>query len=177
MTDALLNTPAKLPDPVEAAQALADLTRAAQEAAVASARGVQSSGPLPYDPAPIAKAFSAFTLSLWSEPQRLAQAQAKAMGEWTELWGTAARRALGQEVKPVIEPVKGDRRFYAKSWSEEPTFDYLKQAYLLASRQIGEFIEGAETLDEPTKAQVEFFSRQMLNAVSPSNFPSTNPRC
>src|SRR3712207_8137753 len=35
--------------------------------------------------------------------------------------------------------------------------------------------EGFETLPDADKAQVEFFTRQLLNALSPANFPATNP--
>ena len=176
MPNSVLTAPAKLPDPVGAAEAVADLAGAAQAAVLATVRKAgQPSAPSPYDPAPIAKAFSAFGASLFAEPARVAEAQSKAWGEWTELWGTTARRALGQETAPVVQPVKGDRRFMAPSWSDDPLFDYVKQAYLLGSRQIGELIEGTETLDASTKAQVDFFSRQFLNAIAPSNFPATNP--
>ena len=176
MTASVLNTAPKLPDPAAAAQAMADLTAAVQDATLATARNVgKPAGPVPYDPAPIAQAYAAFGMSLLSEPARVAEAQRKAWGEWMELWNTTARRAMGQAVEPMIQPVKGDRRFYGAAWSEEPVFDTIKQAYLLGSRQIQELIEGAETLDDPAKAQVEFFTRQMLNAISPTNFPATNP--
>ncbi|HZH03801.1 MAG TPA: hypothetical protein VEY30_08465, partial [Myxococcaceae bacterium] len=175
-TTSVLNTAPKLPDPAAAAQAMADLTAAVQDATLAAARNVgRPVGPVPYDPAPIAQAYAAFGMSLLSEPARVAEAQAKAWGEWMELWNTTARRAMGQAVEPMIQPVKGDRRFYNAAWSDEPVFDYVKQAYLLGSRQIQELIEGAQTLDDPAKAQVEFFTRQMLNAISPTNFPATNP--
>jgi polyhydroxyalkanoate synthase len=110
-------------------------------------------------------------MSMFAEPARVAEAQQKAWGEWMNLWSTSARRALGQEVEPVIQPVKGDRRFFGPAWSEDPAFDTIKQAYLLAARQAGELIDGSRTLSEADKAQVEFFTRQIFNAASPANFP------
>ena len=176
MPNTVLNTPAQLPDPAKAAEAWAELAAAAQDAAASGARAfARPAAPLPYDPMPIARAFSAFGVSLLNEPARVAEAQRKAWGEWMELWSTSARRALGQDVQPVIQPVKGDRRFYGPAWSEDPAFDTLKQAYLLAARQAGELIDGAQTLDEGDKAQVEFFTRQIFNAASPANFPLSNP--
>ena len=176
MADSVLNTPPKLPDFAAAAEAMSELARAAQDATLAGMRSfARPQGPLPYDPTPIARAYASLAASLMSEPLKVAEAQQKAWGEWADLWNTAAKRALGQEVEPVIQPVKGDRRFHAPSWSQEPVFDTVKQAYLLASRQIGELIDGFETLPDADKAQVEFFTRQLLNALSPSNFPATNP--
>ncbi|HEX8569786.1 MAG TPA: class I poly(R)-hydroxyalkanoic acid synthase [Caulobacteraceae bacterium] len=178
MPNSVLTTTPKAPDPAAVSAALADLTANLQEAVRASAQAVSKTGsdPVPYDFAPIADAFSAFTTAALSQPQRLMEAQVKAWGEWTELWSRAARRAMGEQVQPVMEPVKGDRRFRDPAWSEEPVFDYLKQSYLLASKQLTDFVQSAEgDLDPAKKAQVEFFTRQYLNALSPTNFPMTNP--
>jgi len=180
MSDApsyLLATPPKAPDPVAAARVFGELTANAQDAALASLQGLSRIGdPLPYDPAPIAEAFSTFALNLSTHPSTVLELQAKAWREWTELWTTAARRALGQEVEPVIAPARGDRRFSSPLWSQEPVFDTIKQAYLLGSRQLQELVAGAEVGMEPRqRATVDFFTRQALNAASPSNYPLTNP--
>ena len=52
-----------------------------------------------------------------------------------------ARRAAGGEVEPLVAPERGDRRFGDPAWSEEPVFDYLKQAYLLAARQATDLVD------------------------------------
>ncbi len=180
MTDSssyLLAVPPKAPDPVAAARVFGELTANAQDAALAGVRRLGRAGdPLPFDPAPIAEAFSTFAVNLASRPAQLAEAQAKAWREWTELWTSAARRALGQEAAPVIAPARGDRRFSSPLWSEEPVFDTLKQAYLLGSRQLQELVTGAEIgMPARQRATVDFFTRQFLNAASPSNYPLTNP--
>ena len=173
----LLAIPPKAPDPVAAARAFGELSVNAGNAVLASAQALgRAPDPLPYDPAPIAQAFSNFALNLATEPTRLVDAQAKAWREWTELWTTTAQRALGGATEPYIAPQKGDRRFSAPAWSEQPVFDYIKQAYLLGSRQLQELVEGAETGMKPDeRAKVDFFTRQFLNAASPTNFPATNP--
>ncbi|MBW3560116.1 MAG: class I poly(R)-hydroxyalkanoic acid synthase [Proteobacteria bacterium] len=180
MTDSssyLLATPPKAPDPVAAARVFGELTANAQDAALAGVRRLGRAGdPLPFDPAPISEAFSTFAVNLASRPAQLAEAQAKAWREWTELWTSAARRALGQKAEPVIAPARGDRRFSSPLWSEEPVFDTLKQAYLLGSRQLQELVTGAEVgMPARQRATVDFFTRQFLNAASPSNYPLTNP--
>lgn len=173
----LLATPPKAPDPASAAKVFGELTANAGDAALASVRALARAGdPLPYDPAPIAEAFSTFAMNVASRPAQLIEAQTRAWREWTELWTGAAKRALGQSAEPVIAPVRGDRRFSSPLWSEEPIFDTLKQAYLLSSRQVQEFVAGAELgMPERQKATVDFFTRQALNAASPSNYPLTNP--
>jgi len=173
----LLATPPKAPDPVAAARVFGELTSNAGDAVLASARALSRAGdPLPYDPAPIAQAFAAFGANLATNPARLMDAQAKAWREWSELWSTAARRAMGQPAEPVIAPARGDRRFSSALWSEEPVFDTLKQAYLLGARQMQHLVADTEVGMDPRQRQVvDFFTRQFLNAASPSNYPLTNP--
>ena len=73
-----------------------------------------------------------------------------------------------------VEPEPGDRRFSAPEWDESPLHSYLKQSYLLSSRWLTGLITDS-TLDEGTKAKCEFYTRQFIDAISPSNFAMTNP--
>jgi len=73
-----------------------------------------------------------------------------------------------------IALAKGDRRFKDASWREQPYYDLLRQTYLLGSRHLHEFVNMAQ-VDDRTKLQLRFYARQFIDAVSPSNFPATNP--
>ena len=128
-----------------------------------------------FDPAAPARAMMDFTTQLWSNPMALLQASQAAASEWAELWSQAARRAAGHEAEPMIAPERGDRRFGDPAWSDDPLFDYLKQAYLLASRQATDLVTGSEGIDEDTRTRAEFFTTAYLNALSPANFAFTNP--
>ena len=67
-----------------------------------------------------------------------------------------------------------DRRFKDADWEKNPFFAYLKQSYLGVSKQLFEFISKSDADDE-TKFRMEFFMRQYIDAISPSNFALTNP--
>ena len=69
---------------------------------------------------------------------------------------------------------RGDKRFKDEAWQETPYYDLLKQSYLLGSRQLHEFVDQAQ-VDDKTKLQLRFYARQFIDAMSPSNFPATNP--
>lgn len=69
---------------------------------------------------------------------------------------------------------KGDKRFKDEAWQEMPYYDLLKQSYLLGARQLQEFVARAQ-VDDRTKLQLRFYARQYIDAMSPSNFPATNP--
>jgi len=168
-------TPAfRLPDPVETGRILADLAQNAHAAMLATAERAAQPQVLPYDPMALGKAFTDFATSLMLNPMKLAETTARNMQEWGELWTSATARAMGQEAAPVIEPAKGDRRFSAPAWSDEPVYDYLKQAYLLAASQLQTMTAEADLPNE-TRVKVDFFSRRLIDALSPSNYAATNP--
>jgi len=162
------------PDPVETSRVLMQLAENASAAVRAASERALTREIPPYDPTTVARAFYDFSVGLWSDPMRLAEIQQRNMRDWAALWTAMAARATGEMAPPVVEPQKGDRRFASPAWSEEPVFDYIKQAYLLASQQLQDLVAEAN-LDEKTRAQVDFFSRQMMNALSPANYAHTNP--
>jgi polyhydroxyalkanoate synthase len=165
----------QLPDPTVVAEALTTLMQNA--AAAVRTTVVQAASPqaLPYDPTTLTRAMIDFNTAVMTQPAALFEAQAKNWNDWTALWRTMGERAMGQEAEPVAAPAKGDRRFSDPAWSDEPVYDYLKQAYLLAARQLQDFVAAAP-VDDATRAQVDFASRQMMNALAPTNFAHTNPQ-
>ena len=75
---------------------------------------------------------------------------------------------------PVAEPQKGDRRFAADEWSQNPVFSYIKQSYLLTSNLMNEMAANANLNDNEQK-KLEFYTKQYIDAMSPTNFAVTNP--
>jgi len=174
MTDTRTPVP-QLPDPTVVAETLTTLMQNAAAAVRTTMVQAATPGALPYDPTTLTRAMIDFNTSVLMQPTALFEAQAKNWNDWTALWRTMGERAMGQEAAPVAAPVKGDRRFSDPAWTDEPVYDYLKQAYLLAARQLQDFVAAAP-VDDATRAQVDFASRQMMNALAPTNFPHTNPQ-
>lgn len=164
--------PENAPDPAALAAAW---TRVIENGLAALTAGAQPGGTFAFDPTAPGRAMADFTAQLWQNPAALLQASQSAAAEWMEFWTAAARRATGQAVEPVIAPERGDRRFMDPAWSEEPVFDYLKQAYLLASKQAADLVNKAQGVDEATRTRAEFYTQAYLAALSPANFAFTNP--
>jgi len=74
-----------------------------------------------------------------------------------------------------VQPAKGDRRFASEEWKKSPYHEFLKQSYLVNARYVNDLIERA-SLDDRTRARMRFFARQILDALSPSNYLATNPQ-
>ena len=115
-------------------------------------------------------------LEYWlSDPQRALLLQQKLGSAYLELWGQAARRMAGEAAAPVVAPDARDKRFKDPDWSDNPFFDFLKQAYLLTTNWATDLVQNAEGLDQHTRHKAEFYVRQIANALAPSNFLLTNP--
>ncbi|OKO86368.1 class I poly(R)-hydroxyalkanoic acid synthase [Bradyrhizobium sp. AS23.2] len=69
---------------------------------------------------------------------------------------------------------RGDRRFKDDAWSHSPYYDLLRKSYLSSSRQLADFVDQAQ-VDDRSRLQLRFYARQFIDAMSPSNFPATNP--
>ncbi len=110
-----------------------------------------------------------------SDPGKFAAAQGELFKSYADLWGRSVRRFLGEEVEPVVEPEPGDNRFADPDWSNTQFFDFWKQAYLITSRWAEDLTRNTEGVDEKTRKKALFYLNQMLTALSPSNFPLTNP--
>ena len=110
-----------------------------------------------------------------SDPQRALQAQTALFARYMELWSSSIRRMAGEQVEDVAKPEPGDRRFNDKEWQENQFFNFLRQAYLITSGWLADLVQKTDGLDEHTKHKAIFYAQQLINSLSPSNFPVTNP--
>jgi polyhydroxyalkanoate synthase subunit PhaC len=157
----------------------ANLARAAitAQGAIAEAALRQADAPtaLNTDPFHVGPAMSQVMTKLASEPDRMMRAQADLFSRYLDLWQNTARRMSGETVEPVVTPAKGDKRFNDPDWGANPVFDVMKQSYLLTSNWMNNLIADVEGVDPLEKRRVEFFTRMLTDAVSPSNFLLSNP--
>src|ERR1700734_4354872 len=82
---------------------------------------------------------------------------------------------MGAETEPVINAPSTDRRFKDDAWRENEVFDFIKQSYLLSARYVQDVVNQVDGLDTKTAQKVDFYARQFVDAMSPSNFVLTNP--
>ena len=127
------------------------------------------------DPMNIGNAFMEMTAKLMANPAGLVQAQIGFWQDYMTLWQNTTRRIMGLDNYRVIQADPKDKRFKDDAWNENEVFDFIKQSYLLSARYVHDVVGQAEGLDRKTAQKVDFFSRQFIDAMSPSNFLLTNP--
>src|SRR5438094_5257277 len=123
----------------------------------------------------VGKAFFELAAKMLANPYRLAEAQLNLWWDYMSLWQSSILRMVGAPAEPVAEPAKGDKRFKHDAWQEHFLFDFIKQSYLITARWLHEQVGSVEGLPDQTKKKVDFFTRQYIDALAPSNFALTNP--
>jgi polyhydroxyalkanoate synthase len=129
----------------------------------------------PSELAEIIKTFSIVAQYWLSDQTRSSELQMKLGKAFLDLWGKAMQRLAGAEAAPTIAPDTRDKRFSDPEWKSNQFFDFVMQAYLLATRWANDLVRDAEGLDPHTRKKAEFYMAQITNALSPSNFVLTNP--
>ena len=127
------------------------------------------------DPLNVSSAFFEMAAQMMADPARLAQAQMSLWQDYMALWQHTTERMMGVEKTPLIEPAKDDRRFRHADWDDNLLFDYLKQSYLLTARWLHSTVDDIEGLDRDTQHKIDFYTRQFVDAIAPTNFALTNP--
>jgi polyhydroxyalkanoate synthase len=166
----------RIPDPVELSKSISTIAEKSQKILTDWVdRQAAGNGSTTLDPMNICQAFLEMTARMMSDPSKLVHAQINLWRDYLSLWQSATQRALGHEPEPAATPAHDDRRFTDPAWDENQLFDFIKQSYLLSARWLQATVESVDGLDERTAKKVEFYTRQFVDAMAPSNFVLTNP--
>ncbi len=164
----------RLPDPAALSRSMADIAERSQRIVSEWLKRQSEEAPRP-DPLNIASAFFEMTTRLMTNPGRLVKAQLGFWQDYMTLWQHTSRRLLGMPSPPVIEAPASDRRFKYPAWRENEIFDFIKQSYLLSARYVQDVVRHVDGLTPDTARKIDFYARQFVDAMSPSNFLLTNP--
>ncbi len=115
----------------------------------------------------------------WSE---MLQNPGKVIEQQIEYWGKTLKHAVeaqhalatGGALVPE-DPTPDDPRFANPLWRSHPYFNYLKQQYLLTSKALEQAVADLDGIDAKDRWRMQYFTRQMIDMMSPTNFLATNP--
>jgi polyhydroxyalkanoate synthase len=74
-----------------------------------------------------------------------------------------------------VQLPRQDRRFADPKWSENAFYAAIHQTYLMLAEQAMAMADAVEGIDPAKKEQLKFATRTLVEALSPANFPLTNP--
>jgi polyhydroxyalkanoate synthase len=131
-------------------------------------RAPELSPPGMADGAAIGSAFLDLTTKMMSDPMSIATATVGLWSQYAALWQRTAEPA-------GIDQARRDRRFTDPAWADNAIFEFIKQSYLVSAESILSTVRGVKGLDGKTAHKVEFYTRQFVDAIAPSNFIGTNP--
>ena len=132
-------------------------------------------GELPHDPLNVGEAYQEMMKGLAADPGTVMQRQFNLWGDYALLMATMTRKMAGEDVAPAVAPARDDKRFTHPAWEENHLLDFVKQTYLVFSRWLEATVAQLEGMDEHEKKKAEFYTRQFLDAMAPSNFAMLNP--
>lgn len=121
------------------------------------------------------KAASAWMAEAAANPARLIEQQAeywgKSLRHWAEVQATLARG----ELRAPDDPGPKDRRFKNPLWDTHPWFNWVKQQYLINAEAVQKAVEATPHLSERDRRKLDYFARQIVDLLAPTNFLATNP--
>jgi polyhydroxyalkanoate synthase len=121
------------------------------------------------------KAAAAYMAEMMQNPSKIIEHQVNFWGKTLKHYVEAQRVLARGELKAPPDPGPKDRRFANPLWDTHPFFNYLKQQYLMNAEAITGAMAGLKVLDPADRRRVEYFTKQMVDMMSPTNFLGTNP--
>ena len=110
---------------------------------------------------------------MMTDPIAVARAQIDLFYNTLGIWQKTAERMLMLRAREADAPK--DRRFKHPEWSANIIFNFVKDSYLVAAESILSAIRDVKGMDEASARKINFYARQFVDALSPSNFIATNP--
>ena len=127
-------------------------------------------------PAPdlYAKAMAAYWAEMATNPAKLIERQ---VGYWGAALkqAVAAQQAMLQGGAAAPDDLPADKRFRDPLWHDHPWYAHLRQQYQIGADAIRGAMGDLTGLDAAERRRVGFFSQQILDLFSPTNFLATNP--
>ncbi|MFN7038443.1 MAG: PHA/PHB synthase family protein [Alphaproteobacteria bacterium] len=112
---------------------------------------------------------------LMANPQKLVALQYDYFQNYMSLLENVQKRHNGDNILPLYNTIGKDNRFKDEAWDNNIYFDFLKQIYLMNSNWMQNLVHNIEDIDSKTAYKINFFTKQLIDALSPSNFAISNP--
>jgi polyhydroxyalkanoate synthase len=121
------------------------------------------------------KAAAAYTSDMFASPTKLFETQVEYWGKALTHYMEVQQNLVQGVFAPPDDTTPNDPRFSNPMWSEHPYFNFVKQQYLMSAQAISDAVDSIEDLDDKDQQRLRYFTRQIVDMMSPANFLGTNP--
>lgn len=125
-------------------------------------------------PLALMQAYTDWAQHLLFSPDKQRELVDKAARKWSRYLKYCIRACADPHCAVCIEPLPLDKRFAGEAWQKQP-FAAIYQSFLLTQQWWHNATTGIEGVSKHHEDVVSFVTRQLLDIVSPANFPLTNP--
>jgi polyhydroxyalkanoate synthase subunit PhaC len=127
------------------------------------------------DQAVYLKAGAAYVAEMMQNPAKIIEHQVSYWGKSLQHYLEAQKALATGELRAPADPTPKDRRFANPLWETHPFFNYVKQQYLMNAEAVTNAVAALETLDPADRKRADYFTRQIIDMLAPTNFLATNP--
>lgn len=121
------------------------------------------------------KAAQSYFTEMMANPSKLLEQQVSYWGKTLKHYVEAQEQLAQGKFEPPKDETRKDRRFSNPLWESHPYFNFVKQQYMINADAVKDMVSGIEGLSPKDKQRLEFFSGQIVDLMSPTNFLATNP--
>jgi len=109
------------------------------------------------------------------QPERVLGQQVSYWGETLRHFAEAQAALASGTLRAPPEEGERDRRFSNPLWESHPFFNFIKRQYQINAEAMRQAASDLDISSMADRRRVEWFTRQMIDMMSPTNFLATNP--
>jgi len=122
-----------------------------------------------------AKAATAYWAEAMQNPSKIFEHQVSFWSKSVQHFIEAQQALAKGKLQAPEDPGPKDPRFANPLWDTHPYFNFIKQQYLINSEAIEQAVADVDDLAPIKKKRLTYFSKQIVDMMSPTNFFATNP--
>ncbi|RVV99218.1 class I poly(R)-hydroxyalkanoic acid synthase [Mesobaculum littorinae] len=122
-----------------------------------------------------ARAATAWWAEAMANPAKIMEHQVGYWGRTLKHYAEAQQSLTRGPLSAPEDPGPKDRRFADPMWDTHPYFNWIKQQYQINAQAVRDAVADLDGLAEGDRQRLAYFSQQILDMLSPTNFLATNP--
>jgi polyhydroxyalkanoate synthase subunit PhaC len=119
------------------------------------------------------KAVGAYWADMAANPAKLVTQQVEFWAETVKHYAAAQQAMVG--LAAPEDPGPADKRFQNPLWDSNPFFNFVKQQYQMNAAALQRAVQAVEGLEARDQRRLDYFTRQIIDMMAPTNFLMTNP--